>query len=312
MNLYEASIQPLLNDQLAKDWPVLHMALTRALTHQPVAWHFPVKACQAVGSKSEVAIPAIRAISCAHMAIMLVDDMLDDDPRGIYHELGAGRTANLAAALYSLGIQAILDSDCSQREAAASELAEMISCTAYGQELDVQNTRTEEGYWAVTRAKSSPYFSAALAIGAMFGGATSQHISGIKIFGAIYGEIMQIHDDLNDSLAVPANVDWKLGRSPLPILFAQLVNHRDRERFVELRGQVDDPDALTEAQSILVRCGAISFCVNELVQRHRKAGSLLASLGLPQSGHLSGLLDEAIAPIQHLFTKVGADLQTTL
>ncbi len=308
MNLYEEAINSLLKHPTTHDWPELQVACKRALSRRPVAWHFPVKACEAVGSLSAAAVPAIAAISCAHMAIMLVDDILDEDPRGAYRKLGAGRAANLAAGLYGLGLDVLIASCCSQAELGASLLASMILRTAYGQDLDVHNPQSEEGYWAVARAKSSPYFAGALGIGAIFGGAGAATVEHMRRFGGIYGEMMQIHDDLNDCLASPANIDWKQGRSPLPMLFAQIVDHPDRQRFIELRPQVDDLEKLEEAQSILIRCGAISYSVRELMLRHAMADSLVNEMKLVNAEPLKQLLEEAIAPVRHLFAKVGAQM----
>jgi geranylgeranyl diphosphate synthase type I len=240
------------------------------------------------------------------MAIMLVDDMLDQDPRGAYHRIGHAKTANLAVALFSLGVDIVLSSDSLATTDVAAILNRMTLRTAFGQSLDVENYQTEEGYWKVAKAKSSPYFGTALALGALFGGADSGKSEVMMQFGEIYGEIMQIHDDLNDCLATPANVDWLQGRSPLPLLFAQLVPHPDRARFVELRSLVEDPNALDEAQQILVRSGAISYCVNELMLRHANARSMLDRMQLVDSQPLLTLLDEAIAPVNHLLDKVGA------
>jgi geranylgeranyl pyrophosphate synthase len=308
MTLYTNAIEQLLVYEEAQRWPELNHALQRALVRQPVAWHFPIKACEAVGGAPEKAIPAVAAITCAHMAILLVDDVLDDDPRGEYHRLGAGRASNLAVGLNALGMRVLFDAkDCDQRERAAAGLNAMIGSTAYGQELDVQNARNEEEYWAVAQAKSSPYFGVALYIGALFGGGKIETAEQLNKFGEIYGEIMQIHDDLNDSLATPANIDWFTGRSPLPLLFAQLVDHPDRERFIELRSLVEDEGALQEAQAILVRCGAISFSVHHLIERHRRAKELLERIELNSPEEMHILLDEALAPVKHLFESVGAE-----
>jgi geranylgeranyl pyrophosphate synthase len=309
MNIYQDAIQLLLDSPEAQRWPDLKQAFERAKKHLPVAWHFPVRACEAMGGMPQRATPAVAAITCAHMAIMLVDDMLDEDPRGAYRTMGTGKAANLAVGLNAMGIGVLLsEKNCREREQAASALNEMIQRTAAGQNMDVMNLQTEEGYWAVTRAKSSPYFEAALHIGALFGGASLQLAEQIKGFGTLYGDIMQIHDDLNDSLAVPANVDWLAGRSPLPLLFAQIVDHPQRDRFLELRSRVEDPVALEEAQEILVSCGAISYSVDVLMRRHQQATELLNTIELVNPSALTGLLDEAIAPVKHLFAKVGADL----
>jgi geranylgeranyl pyrophosphate synthase len=123
----------------------------------------------------------------------------------------------------------------------------------------------------------------------------------------IFGEIMQIHDDLNDCLASPANVDWLQGRAPLPILFAELAPHPQRERFLELRGQVADPAKLQEAQAILVSSGAISYCVNELLLRQRAAEKIVNQTSLADPQPLISLLEHAVAPVRNLFASVGAE-----
>lgn len=310
MEIYESAIDLLVKRSSSQKWPEMDAALSRAANKRPVAWHFPVKACEALGVNGEQAMPAVAAITCVHMAIILIDDILDEDPRGEYRRVGAGRAANLAVGLNALGSRTLIEADGideQKRLSAIAALNEMIAGTAYGQDLDVQNTQTEEGYWAVTWAKSSPYFGAALFIGALFGGAELSVANRLKGFGEIYGEIMQIHDDLNDCLETPANVDWASGRSPLPILFAQIVDHPERERFVQLRKQVEDAASLEEAQSILVRSGAISYSVHELTRRHQQAQELLQQIKLAHASPLQELLDEAIAPVKNLFSNVGAE-----
>lgn len=307
MQIYHSALELLLQSGAAREWPQLRTVIERAGQRAPVAWDFPVIACRAVGASEELAIPAVAAISCAHMALLLIDDLLDEDPRGEQHSVGAGRAANLAAGLSSLGQAVLRATDSPMGDAAASALNEMLGSTAYGQELDVQNVHSEVSYWAVARAKSSPYFASALSIGAMLGGANGQVVERLSEFGVIFGEIMQIHDDLNDCLASPANVDWLQGRAPLPILFAELAPHPQRERFLELRGQVADPTKLQEAQAILVSSGAISYCVNELLLRQRAAETIVNQTSLADPQPLISLLEHAVAPVRNLFASVGAE-----
>ena len=61
-------------------------------------WKLPVIACQAAGESPEKAIPASAALACAQLSIILVDDMLDDDPRGEYRRIGYGNASNFANA----------------------------------------------------------------------------------------------------------------------------------------------------------------------------------------------------------------------
>lgn len=101
-------------------------------------------------------------------------------------------------------------------------------------------------------------------------------------------------------MATPANPDWINGRSPLPILFAQVVDHPARTRFLELRRAIPDPAALEETQTILVRCGAISYAVDQLLSRYRLAEEKLAATRLVYKIELETLLDEVMEPVDYL------------
>ncbi|UYN91978.1 MAG: polyprenyl synthetase family protein [Anaerolineales bacterium] len=306
MTIYHSAVELLLQQPQVAEWPLLQRALQQATGKPPVAWDFPIAGCVAAGAAQPQAIPAVAAITCAHMAILLIDDILDEDPRGEYNRIGAGRAANLAAGLFSLGQHVLETHPCPQPHLATAALNRMVGDTAFGQELDVQNDHSEESYWAVAHAKSSPYFGTALTLGGLYGGASQPLAEQLREFGALFGEVMQIHDDLNDCLAEPANVDWLQGRAPLPLLFAELVPHPQRERFVALRSQVTQPDALREAQSILVSSGAISYCVNELILRHRRLQAMLDTMPAAEPALLQQILDHAIAPVEHLFASVAA------
>src|SRR5262245_40109876 len=62
-------------------------------------WDYCRVGCLAVGGAAEMALPGEAAILCSLISIHLVDDVLDGDPRGLYHRLGAGTVANMALAL---------------------------------------------------------------------------------------------------------------------------------------------------------------------------------------------------------------------
>ncbi|MEX2143008.1 MAG: hypothetical protein WD740_00310 [Anaerolineales bacterium] len=158
MEIYARAIQILLDHAQTQAGPELQTICERARTHRPIAWDFSILGAESVGGKAEAAVPAVGALTCAHMALILIDDLLDEDPRGLHNQLGSGRTTNLASALFGLGLAVVLQSNIPQRQRSAAALSELILRTAYGQDLDVQNPRTEEAYWAVTKAKSSPYF----------------------------------------------------------------------------------------------------------------------------------------------------------
>lgn len=307
MDIYTRTVATLMNSPLVESWPEMQTALTRTASKKPRDWRLPVLACEAVGGRHEQAIPAAAAIACLQISIILIDDMLDADPRGEYNRIGAPSAANLASGFQAAGLEAIARGEAkpATKLAALQNLNQMMLTTALGQHMDVQNPEDEATYWDLVRTKSSPFFGAAMHVGALLGGATIETAEQVKRLGHIYGEMIQIHDDLNDTMAIPANPDWTLGRSPLPILYAQVVEHPDRERFIEVHQAIPDPEALTEAQTILIRCGAVSYAVDQLLRRCQVAREILAATSLIHREGLEVLLDDVVDPVKKLFASIG-------
>jgi geranylgeranyl pyrophosphate synthase len=307
MNIYRSTLEYLFTLPVISAWPEVVSLLENTAAKMPRDWRLPVMACEAVGGMDEQAIPASAAIACAQASLILIDDMLDDDPRGIYWQLGPGRAANMACVLQAASLEIFLPSLTSLtiKEASRSYLNRMFLATALGQDLDVHNPPDEKAYWEIVKYKSAPFFGTALQLGALLGGASEKVAAGLERYGRLYGEMIQIHDDLSDTMAIPANPDWIVGRSPLPILFAKTVDHPARDRFLELCQEITCPDALTEAQNILISCGAVSYCMHHLMIRHTAAQQILASLSLPDRDALNELTEAAIFPVLGLFEAIG-------
>lgn len=285
-----------------ESWPEAQALFQQAASHRPIHWLLPARACDAVGGSPERAIPAVLAVGCAHVGILLVDDMLDGDPRGDYHRIGMPASANLACVFQAATLSAVGQclQDPTAKLVALSSFNEMFLSTAFGQYLDAQAPADESAYWRTIQTKSSPFFGTALQAGALAGGGTLKTAGQLKTLGCIYGEMIQIHDDLHDSMETPANPDWLQGRSPLPILFASVVSHPEQKRFLALCQNVGKPAALQEAQEILIRCGAISYCADQLLQKEQAARKILDGIALVNYTPISSLLDEIIAPVQKL------------
>ena len=314
MDNYQSAVDYLLTLPIFSSWDEMRIILKQVASVRPPDWQLPFIACQAVGQPLEKAIPASAALACAQISIILVDDMLDEDPRGEYRRIGCGRASNLATAFQSTGVAALIRSGASSsvRLEALKSLTRMMLATAQGQELDTRGPAEEASYWRVVKNKSAPFFGCALHLGAVLAEAGEDVTKDLERLGRLYGEMIQIHDDLNDTMAVPANPDWIQGRRPLPILFALTVEHPERTRFLDLYQDIAGKDALQEAQEILIRCGAVSYCVHQLLHRHRAAQDILNRTTLASRATVDSLLEGVIAPVWRLFETLGISPGTFL
>ena len=270
-------------------------------------YRIPLFVSKAVCGEPDRALPGAAAIACLQMTIVLVDDLLDDDPRGAQKRIGVGPAANVASALEAAAFAYIhrADASASARGKATSALADMMLDTALGQRMDVLNEGGEEEYWQVAFAKSSPFCRSAFTIGAILGGGDERTVDALTQVGALVGETQQLHDDLDDALAVPAQPDWRRPRNNLLTLYALTIDHPDRERFIELLKDPEDVDHLQEAQSILARSGAVSYCAYHLVKRHKEAYDLVAGLKLVDAGALNEFMDNHFLPAMMLLERAG-------
>lgn len=303
---YDTALDYLLALSAVQEWDELCALLTRTTTTKVRHWELPALACQAVGGLPSQAIPATAALVALYLAIILVDDMLDEDPKGYYVQRGYPATSHLAGALQAVGLEAIAQSNATAevKAAVSNKLNSMLLSTALGQYWDTHNPQDEGAYWRVVQTKSAPFFGAALYVGALMGGAPENKAAKLEQIGRLYGELIQLHDDLHDVMQKPANADWTQGRSPLPILFATVVCHPDQARFQVLRQQIHEPNALAQAQSILIRCGAVSYVVDQLLQRHQKVETLLKEMVLVDSGVIRDLLNKTVQPVHHLLESI--------
>lgn len=284
-------------------WPEL-VEVWRQYAQNARSWLLPELGCRAVGGVVERVVPLVTAVGCCHISIVLVDDILDDDPKGLYRRLGVGVAANFGLAFQSIAYRIVQQAAVEMGWEAAVEqqmLAEVIQLnlkTAYGQHLDVQEILTEEHYWATVEAKSTPYYGAGFYLGALAGGAAGGLAAQLRQFGGLIGKIIQISDDLADVYHTPAAPDWQRRTGNLAILYACLADHPDKNRFEALLPQIADLTALEEAQQILLRSGAVSYCIYHLLQTAREARELLNECVLAKPLLLQQFLAERIA---HLF-----------
>ena len=305
-------IQELLLDAPeVRAWPLVGELVRREVRqHAKPCWDYAFHAAEAVGGVASRAVPSAAAVFCMLHSIHLVDDLLDEDPAGLQHRVGVGTAANLAVAFQGLAGYALESAEWSPEVAglAQASLGRCALATAFGQNLDVQDVDGEDGYWRVVRSKTPPLFGCALLLGALAGGASPERARRIQELGLHLGDIVQINDDLRDAMERPAAPDWGRRWTNLPILYARLAEHPERDRFEMVADTVfDDPAALEQAQYILVRSGAVSYCAYRVIEAYKKGRHEIASLDLPEPAALDELFTIQVRPLRKLLARLGVD-----
>jgi geranylgeranyl pyrophosphate synthase len=299
---------PILDLPEIRAWPEAEAMLRRRSASTLPCWDLARASCAAFGALPDRAAAAVSAVRALLLSIHLVDDLLDADPRGAHHRLGVGVTANLALALQAAAIRVV--SEGSYGDAAAAmqrSLAAAALATAHGQEIDARPLHDEADYFRAVDAKTPPLFVCALELGALAAGAPAYEAARVGALGRPLGRVVQVGDDLRDALERPARPDWRCRARNLAILYASTAPHEHRDHFVELLDRVDDPGVLAEAQTLLFRSGAVSYCVWHLVAAHRRGMEALEALRAPSPAPLEAALLAHIRPVIDLLQAAGVD-----
>lgn len=267
------------------------------------------------GTRTQLA-HTIASATALMTSIRLVDDVLDEDPDGIHHEFGEGMCSNAAVALQSVGIQVLEDMDISaERKLALIKYYNRGAVEiAVGQKWDVEGVETEEDYWRLVRMKSSPYYGMSHAMEAIAAGLPLEYMDQIYALGEVYGEVVQIQDDIEDVMSLPPTPDWILGKKSLPNLYGLLVDHPEKERFTQLFNEVQGKDLETatpmveEARQILLRCGAISYSAHRVIKSFNEAIDLLDTMEFEAVGKIRDLYTTDLKIIHSMFQDLNAPL----
>lgn len=277
-------------------------------------WMLPLYSIRALGGNELNMLPLAAALACVQMSIILVDDILDDDPRGRHLSMGSGRAANLALALQAAAHLVIKHGNLAPERipAIGDCLQAMAFATAAGQEMDVGIIAGEDDYWQLVRAKSTPFYASAFELGAIAAGASTQQRATINEIGMLFGEIIQLLDDMDDAFATPAKPDWTRQNNNLVILFAKTANHMEREEFSELLKEIHDPDKLARAQAICIRAGSVSYCIYQLVSRIDQVKECLKQSDIPFSDPILDVFRHHLLPLKYLLHRIGVEIPSEM
>lgn len=286
-------------------WPEMVDLIHRAKHRDDMSvWEYPVAACLASGGSESQALPGAASIFCALTAVHLIDDLLDNDPRGDFHLLGVGRVANLASAFQAVAHRLIENSSTSPDRIAEAQnhLSRAFLSTALGQELDTVESTTEEDYWRRVEAKTPPLFAASLAVGALLAGASTRSVSGFEHLGRSLGRFVQVSDDLNDALDTPAGADWDRPRNNLALHYALSADYPEKDEFIRLSEEAQVPSSLAAAQKILFKSGAVSYCAHQMNHFSTESRRQIRQLAVASRAPLDRLIDRLVRPLDHLLS----------
>lgn len=264
--------------------------------------------CLAVGGDIDTLKEGIAAVCCVHMGIKIIDDLIDEDKRGIQHEVGVSQAANAAyiyqATAYKIIVEASMPTQTKLH--IIDDLIHFGKTTSIGQYYDASQIKTIEDYYHALSLKSGPLFGDCMRIGATLNGATVTEADQLYQLGVIYGYLIQLNDDLSDTFAKPASNDWLPNRTNLPILYASQLEHQKKERFNQIRDLVlHSDDYLEEAQSILISSGAYFKVIEEIIVQSTIFQEKLDRSILKNKQPLQELLDELMSPVRSKINSLG-------
>lgn len=256
-------------------------------------------------------LPIQAAVACFTVSCILIDDVLDEDAKGIWQRYGAGRVANLAAALQARQQILVHRSGFSddRKQSTTFQLNQMALLLARAQELATQDRPDLAQYWSVVHGKSGNVCGTAMRIGALLGEATPDEAEILYAIGRNLGEVGQISNDLRGAFDERVNPDWQRPGSSLPILIALITEHPYRDELNRLLADgLGQNGGLQTAQDLLVKCGAVRACCDEISRRLEAMYQGLVRCALPGRAHLCKNIGE---DIQHAVQWI-RDLETEL
>jgi geranylgeranyl pyrophosphate synthase len=215
--------------------------------------------------------------------------------------------ANLALALQCIAVEVLEAAPPGTRAALMLAAAAAGRETSRGQELDAGGADDEEAYWRIVESKTPPLFAAALRMGALAGGATGAAADALAAAAVPIGVLVQLGDDVGDVMGAALHPDWQRPGDNLALRFALEADHPERDRFRELIANASDPAARAEAQAILVRSGAFSFCVHHMRISAGEARRAVLAAPLADHAPVLELLDHLAGPVEALLAQAGVD-----
>ena len=225
-----------------------------------------------------------------HTATLLHDDVVDASELRRGQPTANALFGNAASVLvgdfvYSRAFQMMVEVE-SMR--VMQVLAEATNIIAEGEVLQLMNRHNpdidERAYLQVIRYKTAKLFEAAMRLGAILGGATSEQEAAMANFGMHLGTAFQLIDDVldysGDHTTTGKNMgdDLAEGKTTLPLIYA--MKHGSGEEAALIRKAINEGglDQLKPVIAAIIHTGALDYSRHEAEAEARGASAALSGL----------------------------------
>jgi geranylgeranyl diphosphate synthase type I len=229
---------------------------------------------EAVGAKTDVALPGALAVELVHNFSLLHDDVMDHDQERRHRPtawalFGLGQAIVTGDALMILAQQLLTEPWTPERSHAAEALAGATAAMIAGQAEDLSfESRLDVSVDECLRMighKTGALLSCAASIGAILAGAGEGAVGALAGFGLHLGLAFQAIDDLlgiwghPDVTGKPVASDLRAHKKTLPIVIALSAAGPDRDHLVELLSNASlTEQSAAEAAEVVERRGGKS------------------------------------------------------
>ena len=268
----------------------------------------PANCCGALGKDPETALEVNAAWSLIYAAFYLLDKVEDQEASGELSSSGPGVVTNVTTGfilsaswiLYKLETAQKLSNHAISSLQIAFHRRALGVCA--GQHLDLAQREPDvQQVWHSVIAKSGEFFSLGCLAGALVATNKPDQIEGFATFGCHLGVLIQIANDVGGLWGKEDDKsDLARGKLSLPVAYAFSVLVAEKaERLSRLLHLAkDDPDAESEARSLILGCGGLVYLMLEAERHRQRARAALESLNLEANNarELLILLDQIGRP----------------
>ncbi|WP_190816333.1 polyprenyl synthetase family protein [Saccharopolyspora pogona] len=269
-----------------------------------------IESAKAVGGDVEQVLAFAAGIECLHVASLVHDDIIDQDPvrRGratTAEQYGLAEAVAAGDGLSMAGLAAMLSGGpAAERVLDAARIAVEAArrmCHGLMRETELRGDLTcgLPTVLNVIHDKTAALIAAACQAGAILAGATPEQSQALRQYGEQLGMAFQIRDDLlpytaEDQVTGKTAISDVANLQPtLPVLLAyEAADDADRDRLTTIfRGGIDPVTAHRDILAVMTRTGAVAKAAQMASSSAEQARAALT--GLPDATRLAELATTA-------------------